>query len=219
MKSESRGSGGALSLDSSLPGVSHGCLGRITGARLVKDPLGWHIYFRIEEPFVVVPANPGSPVGVDRGVVHTMALSNGEMLGMRGLLTPGEQRRLRGLERKAARQKFECKQQRAHDPHAVMSKRLHHTHEQIAVLRARQARRREDWLHKTTTDLAKSHGVVVVEDLRIRDLTRSARGTIEHLRQQRAGQGRAQPLDPRHGLGQGGAHAGLQVPHAGGECW
>jgi putative transposase len=163
-----------------LPGVSHGCLGRITGARLVKDPLGWHIYFRIEEPFVVVPANPGSPVGVDRGVVHTMALSNGEMLGMRGLLTPGEQRRLRGLERKAARQKFECKQQRAHDPHAVMSKRLRHTHEQIAVLRARQARRREDWLHKTTTDLAKSHGVVVVEDLRIRNLTRSARGTIEH---------------------------------------
>ncbi|HZA81227.1 MAG TPA: transposase, partial [Actinomycetes bacterium] len=54
-----------------------------------------------------------------------------------------------------------------------------HTYVQIASLRARQARRREDWLHKTTTDLAKSHGVVVVEDLCIRNLTRSARGTIE----------------------------------------
>jgi putative transposase len=31
-----------------LPGVS-GSPGRITGARLVKDALGWHIVFRIEE--------------------------------------------------------------------------------------------------------------------------------------------------------------------------
>ena len=59
-------------------------------------------------------------------------------------------------------------------------RRQRHTYEQIAVLRSRQARRRQDWLHKTTTDLAKSHGVVVIEDLRIQNLTRSARGTIEH---------------------------------------
>jgi putative transposase len=108
-----------------------------------------------------------------------MALSNGEMLDMSCLLTPGEERRLRGLERKAARQQLAQKQQRASDPNAPMSKRHCRTYEQIAALRARQARRREDWLHKTTTDLAKSHGVVVVEDLRIQSLTRSARGTIE----------------------------------------
>jgi putative transposase len=162
-----------------LPGVSRGCPGRITGARLVKDPLGWNIWFRIEERVVVVPVNPGPAVGADRGVVHTMALSNGEIFDMRSLLTPGEQRRLRGLERKAVRQQFAYKQQRAHAPTALMSKRQRHTYEQIAALRARQARRRADWLHKTTTDLAKSHGVVV-ENLRIRDLTRSGRGTIEH---------------------------------------
>jgi putative transposase len=58
-----------------------------------------------------------------------------------------------------------------------MSRRQRQTHEQIAALRARQTQRRKDWLHKTKTDLAKSHGVV--EDLRIRNLTRSARGTTE----------------------------------------
>jgi putative transposase len=163
-----------------LPGVSRGFPGRITGARLIKGPLGWHICFRIEEPAVVVPTNPASPVGVDRGVVHTMALSSGEMFDMRRLLTAGEHRRLRGLERKAARQQLAYRQRRAHDPDALTSERQRRTDEQIAALRARQARRREDWLHKTTTDLAKSHGVVVVEDLHIRNLTRSARGTIEH---------------------------------------
>ena len=163
-----------------LPGISRDCPGRITGAHLVKDQLGWHICFRIEEPAIVVPLNTGPPVGVDRGVIHTLALSNGEMLDMRCLLTPGEERRLRGLERKAARQQLANKQQRASDPTAPMSKRRSRTHGQIAALRARQARRREDWLHKITTDLAKSHGVVVVEHLRIQNLTRSARGTVEH---------------------------------------
>jgi putative transposase len=163
-----------------LPGVSQDCPGRITGARLVKDQLGWHICFRIEEPVVVVPSNPGPPLGVDRGVVHAMALSNGDMRDMRRLLTPGEERRLLGLERKAARQQLALKQRRFGDPNAEVSRRQRRTYEQIAVLQARQARRRGDWLHKTTTDLAKSHGVVVVEDLRIQNLTRSARGNIEH---------------------------------------
>jgi putative transposase len=162
-----------------LPGgASRGHLGRITGARLIKDPLGWHVCFRIEEPSLSVPGGLGSPVGVDRGVVHTMALSTGEMLDMPSLLSSGEQRRLRGLERKAARQQLAFKQL-THDRHATISRRQRHTYEQIAVLRNRQARRRQDWLHKTTTDLAKSHSVVVIEDLRIQSLTRSARGTIE----------------------------------------
>jgi putative transposase len=162
-----------------LAGASRGHPGRLTGACLVKDPLGWHVCFRIEEPVLSVPENLGSPVGVDRGVVHTIALSTGEMLDMPSLLSSGEQRRLRGLERKAARQQLAFKQH-AYDRHAAMSRRLRHTYEQIAVFRSRQARRRQDWLHRTTTDLAKSHGVVVIEDLRIQNLTRSARGTIEH---------------------------------------
>jgi hypothetical protein len=156
-----------------IPGISRNCSGRITGARLIRDRLGWHISFRIEEPVATTTANPGPPVGVDRGVVHTMALSNGEMLDMPRLLTSGEERRLLGLERKAARQQL------AHRPGTPMSARQRRTLDQIAGLRAKQARRREDWLHRTTTNIAKSHGIVVVEDLRIRNLSRSARGTVD----------------------------------------
>lgn len=156
-----------------LPGISRNCPGRITGARLIKDSLGWHILFRIEEPAVEVSANPGPPVGVDRGVVHTMALSNGAMLDMPTLLTEGETRRLLGLQHKAARQQL------MHKPGAPMSNRQRRTLGQIAALRARQGRRREDWLHRKTTDLTKHHGVIVVEDLRILNLVRSAHGTVD----------------------------------------
>jgi putative transposase len=156
-----------------LPGVSCDCPGRITGARLIKDPLGWRICFRIEEAAAEVPTNHHPPVGVDRGVVHTMALSDGRNLDMPPLLRPGERRRLRKLELQAARQRA------ARRPGRGISNRERRTYEQIAVLRARQVRRRADWLHKRTTELARRHGLVVVEDLQIKNMTRSARGTIE----------------------------------------
>ena len=46
------------------------------------------------------------------------------------------------------------------------SNRLRRTIDQIATLTARQARRRQDFTHKLTTDLAKRHGWVGIEDLR-----------------------------------------------------
>lgn len=157
-----------------LPGISPGLPGRITGARFVKDALGWHIVFRIEEPMSKVLPSPGPPIAVDRGVAHTMALSNGRNLDMPKLLTSGERRRLRRLELQAARRR----EARTRTPGAPVSNRERLAYKQIAMLRSRQARRREDWLHKQTTDLAKNHSLVVLEDLRIQNMTRSARGTL-----------------------------------------
>jgi putative transposase len=110
---------------------------------------------------------------VDRGVVHAMALSDGRNLDMPELLSRGERRRLRKLELHAARQRSGRRRG------VPASKRERATYRQIAALRARQARRRTDWLHKATTRIAESHGVVVVEDLRIPNMTRSARGTAQ----------------------------------------
>jgi putative transposase len=142
---------------------------------LVKYALGWHIVFRIEEPAVEMTPNPGPPIAVDRGVVHTMALSNGQNLDMPTLWTPGERRRLRKLEFQAARRR----EARRSMPGASISNRERLTYEQIASLRSRQTRRRKDWLHKGTTDLAKNHGLIVLEDLRIQNMVRSARGTLQ----------------------------------------
>jgi putative transposase len=157
-----------------LPSVSRGCPGRITGGRLTKDPLGWRMCFRIEEEATKIPANASSPVGVDRGVVHSMALSDGRNLDMPRLLRPGEQRRLRKLELQAARRRT------VRRPGVPASNRERRTYDQIAALRGRQVRRRNDWLHKQTTVLAGRHGLIVIESLRIEDMTRSARGTIKN---------------------------------------
>jgi putative transposase len=157
-----------------LPRFCRGSPGRITGARLVWDSLGWRICFRIEEPAVAVAPHSGPPIGVDRGVIHSLALSDGRNLDMPALLTKGEQRRLRRLELQAGRQRA------IRTSGTPASERERRTYRQVAVIRARQVRRRSDWLHKATTGLAKNHGVIVVEDLHISNMTRSARGTEEH---------------------------------------
>ena len=157
----------------SLPGKSVASPGRITGARLIRDRLGWHICFRIEQPVKAGPPPSGPPIGIDRGVVHTLAVSDGRNLDMPSLLSQGEERRLRKLQRQSGRQRT------ARMPGTPISARELKTYHHIGALRARQARRRKDWLHKVTTALAKNHGLLVVEDLHIRRMTRSARGTVE----------------------------------------
>jgi putative transposase len=42
-----------------------------------------------------------------------------------------------------------------------------------------RSNRRKDSIHKITTQLAKTHGVIVVEDLKLKNMTASAAGTVE----------------------------------------
>jgi transposase len=57
------------------------------------------------------------------------------------------------------------------------SNRRGHVRLALARLRARQTDRRKDWAEKSSTDLARRFDIVRVENLNIRGMTRSARGT------------------------------------------
>ncbi|HEY9334673.1 MAG TPA: helix-turn-helix domain-containing protein, partial [Kribbella sp.] len=49
----------------------------------------------------------------------------------------------------------------------------------IARMRAKEADRRRNWGEQTTTDLARRFDTIRIEDLRITQMTRTARGTAE----------------------------------------
>jgi putative transposase len=150
--------------------------GTVGNATVSKDALGWHVAFGVLAG--ATPARPnGLPgCGVDFGVACSAYLS--DETAPRLLppsLTAGEQRRLLGLEQRKARQVTWAKKHNG----GRYSNRLRRTIDQIAKLTARQARRRQDFTHKLTTDLAKSHGWVAIEDLRVKGMSKSAKGTVD----------------------------------------
>jgi hypothetical protein len=51
---------------------------RITGDRLVKDALGWHIAFRVQTLERVHEPHQGPEAGIDAGVNIPLALSNND---------------------------------------------------------------------------------------------------------------------------------------------
>lgn len=134
--------------------------------RVTRDRAGrWHIAFAaVPEP--TSPPGTSATVGVDRGVAVSAATSDGDLLSCPGL-SIGERERLRRLQRRLTRAKRG-------------SNRRKRVKTQIARLRARERDRRRDWVEQTSASLARRYDTIRVENLNVRGVTRSARGTIEH---------------------------------------
>src|ERR1035437_6831199 len=131
--------------------------------RVTKDRAGrWHIAVAVIPAPVLAPGN-GQAVGIDRGVAVSAALSTGDLLHAPGL-TGWERTRLRRMQRTLARAKRG-------------SNRRRRVKDAIARLKARETDRRKDWAEKTSTDIARRFDVIRVENLHIKHMTRSAKGT------------------------------------------
>ena len=106
-----------------------------------------------------------SVVGVDWGVVNFVTMSNGEVVGR---CAPLEQhaRKLGKFERRLARKKkFSNNWKKA-------KARISRLHQHIA-------NSRKDFVHKTSDSISKNHAVVVVEDLQVRNISKSARKNVK----------------------------------------
>jgi transposase len=137
--------------------------GGVKSFRITCDRTGrWHVAFAAIPNPIPAPGNR-QVVGIDRGVAVSATLSTGEMLRVPGL-TWREQGRLSRLQRKLARAKRG-------------SNRRGKARIAIARLKAREADRRKDWAEKVSTDIARRFDVIRVEDLKIKNMARSARGT------------------------------------------
>ncbi|GAA1274504.1 RNA-guided endonuclease TnpB family protein [Sphaerisporangium rubeum] len=133
--------------------------------RVTCDPAGrWHVAFAVIPDPVPAPGT-GQVVGVDRGVAVSAALSTGELLNTPALRDTEKTRLLR-LQRKLARARRG-------------SNRRGRVKLAIAKLKAREGDRRREWVEQTSTSLARRFDVIAVEDLKVKNLTRSAKGTVE----------------------------------------
>lgn len=141
--------------------------GEIKNATVSRDGNDWCVSFQIDDGQSTPEQHvaPKSAVGVDRGVAVAVAVSDGVMRN-RDFRTPGEVVRYRKLQKRLSRQ----------------TKGSANRNKTIAAMRRikrRERDRRADFLLWTANRLATRHGVVVLEDLKTRNMTASARGTAE----------------------------------------
>jgi putative transposase len=127
----------------------------------------WYVSIQVEQD---VPAplhpHPESSVGIDVGVKNFASFSNGTPPVPPINAYRGIEHRLAGLQRRmASKIKFSGKWRR-------LKRGIERVHQ-------RAASRRANFLHQLTNTISKNHATVFVEDLRIRNMTASAKGTIE----------------------------------------
>ncbi|MGW2051814.1 RNA-guided endonuclease InsQ/TnpB family protein [Streptomyces sp. NPDC001858] len=123
----------------------------------------WHAAFAVVPEPVPAPGT-GEAIGIDRGITITAALSDGRQLNC-PQLTARERAQIRKHQRRAARAPKDSKRRTA-------------AHAAVARLRAREANRRKDWCEKTSTLLARGYDLIRFEKLNIKNMTRSAKGTL-----------------------------------------
>jgi putative transposase len=143
---------------------------RVLAATLSFQRGRWQVSLSVELPDPEPPAREHDRVvGVDLGIKSLAVLSTGETVPNPRHLD-GELRRLRRLQRQAARRRGPDRRTRCKP-----SRRWRETRRRVAALHTRVANQRRDGLHKLTTRLVRDHDAIVVEDLHVAGMLRNKR--------------------------------------------
>ena len=143
---------------------SRNVIGKIKNVTISQKCGKWFVSIQTEFE-VETPKPNGGEIGIDMGIVRFATLSNGQYFEpvhafktYKGKLTK-LQRRLKNKSKSSnSRKRLNAK---------------------IAKLHHRIANIRKDYLHKINNTISKNHAVVYVEDLQVKNMSRSARGTTE----------------------------------------
>jgi putative transposase len=154
--------------------------GKIRNVTITLTAGDWHASIQVEQEIGEVPVNRGPFIGIDLGSAQPIVLSNGTVIGL-PRTTATDRRRLGNAQRVVARRR-------------KGSRNREKAKRRVARLQAAYARRRRDAAHKATTTIVKNHGIVVIEDLQIKEMTETGRGTVDKpgtLVRKRANENRA----------------------------
>lgn len=124
----------------------------------------WYISIQTESE-VSTPVHPSaSMVGLDAGVAKLATLSDGTVFEPVNSFKKN-QKKLAALQRELSRKvKFSNNWQK-------QKRKIQRLHSRIANIR-------RDYLHKVTTTISKKHAMIVIEDLKVSNMSRSAAGTV-----------------------------------------
>lgn len=144
--------------------------GELRNVTVTEKAGRWSVSVQTEREITDPIRMSGPEVGLDLGIASFATLSDGTRVHPDGKIPEALKRaedRLRWEQRKLARKWRKGPKSRNY---RKQKRRVARAHASIADMRL-------DFLHKVSTAISKTQAVVYVEDLRIRNMTRSARGT------------------------------------------
>ncbi|MFI9457792.1 RNA-guided endonuclease InsQ/TnpB family protein [Acinetobacter sp. NPDC052428] len=144
---------------------SQNIVGEIKNVTISKHVGKWYVSFGAENT-VEAPVHPSkSAVGIDLGVKKLITTSSGQVFDPINSFKVN-QVKLARLQRKLRKKnKFSQNWKK-------LNLKINTLHHHIANIR-------HDYLHKVTTTLSKNHAMIVVEDLKVANMSKSAKGSIE----------------------------------------
>lgn len=136
----------------------------------------WYVSIQTEYEVTEPTHSSTSMVGLDAGVAKLVTLSDGTIFEPVNSFK-SNQKKLARLQRAMSRKvKFSNNWNKA-------KRKVQNLHSRIANIR-------RDYLHKVTTTISKNHAMIVIEDLKVSNMSKSAKGTAEqHGRNVRAKSG------------------------------
>ena len=106
-----------------------------------------------------------SAIGIDMGIVRFATMSDGSFIEPLGSFKKHEQRLKKYQRRMSRKIKFSKNWQK-------VKRRVQKVHTCIANAR-------KDFFHKTTTTISKNHALVCIEDLQVKNMSKSSKGTAD----------------------------------------
>ena len=143
---------------------SRDVLGAVKNITVSQSRGKWFVSIQTERE--VAQSTPqGDAVGIDMGVARFATLSDGTYFAPLNSFKRHEDRLRRAQQSMSRKTKFSNNWKKA-------KSRVQRIHSRIG-----NARR--DFLHKTSTTISQNHAMVCIEDLAVRNMSRSAAGTVE----------------------------------------
>lgn len=139
--------------------------GRIRNATISRKNDKWYLSIQVEIDVVDPKHKSGKILGVDLGIKKFLARSDGQYEDGIHTYKKAEKKISRLQKRIAKKKKF--------------SKNWNKKKVKLQKIHSKICNTRRDFQHKLSTDLSKSHAMIVVERLKIKNMSKSSKGSLE----------------------------------------
>ena len=144
---------------------SRNIIGEVKNITVSRKGKYWYISIQTEYEAELPPHQSTSIVGIDMGIVHFATLSNGT------LYEPLNSFKSKAAKLAKLQRQLKHKKKFSNNWKKVKAK-ITQCHEDISNAR-------KDYLHKISTEISESQAIIVIEDLKISNMSKSSKGSIE----------------------------------------